>query len=80
MMQERNIEALELCLCGTCARTYYNMRSRRIVRKDPYQVTKDSCDCCCVRMGFDYLITPLSNVQNRRFNRLRTLESEAANG
>lgn len=79
-MLKKHQETIELCLCGACARTYYNMRSRRIIRKDPYQVTKESCDCCLVRMGFDYLITRLSNVQKRNFSRIRTLESEAANG
>jgi hypothetical protein len=76
-MHERRQETLELCLCAPCASAFYNMPSKRIVRKDLYQVEKEPCTYCTRRMGYDFLIFEKSNVQKRKFGRIRTLESEA---
>ena len=49
-------QALELCLCGRCANTFYNLPDHIIRRADPDQYFKDKCDYCSQRLGYDYLI------------------------
>jgi hypothetical protein len=78
-MPERKQDALELCLCTPCASVFYNMPSKRIVRKDFYQIDKEPCTYCSRRMGYDFLIFEKSSVQKRKIGQMRTLESEAGN-
>lgn len=72
-------EGMELCLCPSCASTFYDIPSYRIVRKNPYQIEKDVCTYCGFRLGYDFLISKRANVQKPMRRRIRTLESEAEN-
>lgn len=47
----------ELCLCSQCAKHFYESPRHRIFRADPLQVTKDMCDHCRTRRGFDFIIS-----------------------
>ena len=72
-------KAIEMCLCPTCASTFYNIPSYRIYRKNPYQCQKDVCTYCSSRLGYDFLISEMSNVRKPRCVANRTLESGAEN-
>ena len=45
-----------LSLCTPCAQQFYNSPSHRIRRADHGQKTKDACDYCTSRYGFDYVV------------------------
>lgn len=49
-------DPMEMCLCGRCASAFYNLPDHKIMRVDPEQYYKDTCDYCGVRTGYDYLI------------------------
>ena len=76
---EKTNKEMELCLCPACASAFYDIPSYRIIRKDPYQVEKETCTYCGSRQGYDFLISKRSNVQKSVRRRIRTLESEAEN-
>lgn len=54
---EQGVRVLELCLCSKCARQFYELHEHFIRRLDYNQLTKDKCDYCGFRMGFDYIVT-----------------------
>ena len=58
---------LELCLCATCANSFYLMEDHYIKRIDRNQKYKDSCCMCGVRYGFDYRIYDNSRSVNYQF-------------
>ena len=72
-------EEMELCLCPSCAGALYSIPGYRIIRKDPYQIIKESCTYCSSRMGYDFLVSRRSSMRKRRAQPIRTLESEAEN-
>lgn len=78
-MKDKNNEEMELCLCPTCASTFYATSSFRIYRKDLYQVNREICTFCNVRLGYDFLISQKSSVQNLGKQQICTLELEAEN-
>ena len=47
----------DLCLCSQCASHFYNSPAHRILRTDPLQVTKDLCDHCRARRGYDFIVS-----------------------
>ena len=49
-------KTMELCLCGRCANTFYNLPDHIIRRVDADQYFKDKCDYCSERLGYDYLV------------------------
>ena len=50
-------EVMELCLCPTCADTFYRYPGRyRITRVNMKQLKTDSCCMCQVRKGYDFRI------------------------
>ena len=73
-MQQKTMQEMELCLCTSCASTFYDMPEYRIVRKDPYQVEKEPCTYCSCRLGYDFIITRKSNVRNDKLVRIRIVE------
>lgn len=66
-------------MCTSCARALYSIPGYRIIRKDPYQIIKESCTYCSSRMGYDFLVFRSSSVRKRKVQPIRTLESEAEN-
>jgi len=51
-----NSDALTLCLCPTCASYFYRSRDYFIRRADPLCRTKEACDYCRLRQGYDFNI------------------------
>ena len=49
-------DALTLCLCPTCASYFYRSRDYFIRRADPLCRTKEACDYCRLRQGYDFNI------------------------
>lgn len=78
-MLEKTNKDMEICLCPSCASTFYDIPSYKIIRKDPYQVDKELCTYCNSRLGYDFLISKRANVQIPRKHVIRTLESGAKN-
>ncbi len=78
-MTAKDNSQMELCLCATCANSFYSIPTYRIVRKDPYQVDKEPCTYCGIRLGYDFLISKKSNVQKSGKQQIRTLERRAEN-
>lgn len=76
---ENNHKEMEICLCPSCASSFYDIPSYKIRRKDPYQVDKELCTYCSIRLGYDFLISKRANVQKPKKHVIRTLESEAEN-
>ena len=70
---------MELCLCSSCASTYYNMPDRRIKRVDMLQMDKDICTLCGYRRGYDFYVWPVSNVQKKRNVQIHTFVKGARN-
>ena len=70
---------MELCLCHRCASAYYNMPDHRIERVDFLQVEKDTCTMCGYRLGYDFYVWPVSNVQKNKISRVRTFVGGANN-
>ncbi len=79
-MQQKTMQEMELCLCTSCAGTFYDMPEYLIVRKDPYQVEKEPCTYCSSRLGYDFIITRKSSVQNDKLVRIRIMERGRKNG
>lgn len=50
--------AMILCLCPTCASFFYQSKDHFIRRVDPKAKTKEPCDYCRLRQGYDYSIAP----------------------
>ena len=78
-MTAKDNSQMELSLCAACANGFYSIPTYRIMRKDPYQVDKEPCTYCGIRLGYDFLISQKSNVQKREKRRIRTLERRAEN-
>lgn len=57
--------SIELCLCIRCAQVFYESPNRRIKRVDPLQVTKNLCDHCRTRRGYDFIISIVHPVRKR---------------
>ena len=55
----------DLCLCSQCASHFYNSPTHRTFRTDPLQVTKDLCDHCRARRGYDFIISIVHPVRKR---------------
>ena len=64
---------MELCLCASCARAFYNISTYRIVRKDYRQREKEMCTFCNYRMGYDYYIFQKQNMPESRNVQNRTM-------
>ncbi|MBQ9438598.1 MAG: hypothetical protein IJU50_09735 [Lachnospiraceae bacterium] len=69
-------ERIEMCLCAACASAFYDTPGNRIRRKDPNQLSRDICDFCNYRYGFDYLVSfgnnsvrILNNTPNRTLDK-----------
>ena len=74
-----NEQPLELCLCPTCARQFYNSGEHYISRADLLQVVKHPCDYCSTRLGYDFVFRHNRAVSmdvgmNRSLNDLRKTE------
>lgn len=54
-----NDEPSVRCLCSVCANHYYNDPAFSIRRLDPGQQTKDVCDFCGFRTGYDFSVREL---------------------
>jgi len=81
-MKAKNSKAniMEMCLCPTCAGTYYNMPGYRVRRSQLNQTQKDRCTYCNVRYGYDYLIeTSNASVRLPEKGRNRIIEEGGAN-
>ena len=50
-------EPLILCLCSTCASSFYHSKDHNIRRVDPATKKKEPCDYCRLRLGYDYTIS-----------------------
>lgn len=57
---------MEICLCPSCASSFYNMKDRVIRRVDPTQTEKERCTMCNYRTGYDYYIFPAPKSKNRK--------------
>lgn len=81
-MKKNNIKTntMKLCLCPTCAGTYYNTPGYRIRRSEPNKTKKDRCTYCNVRYGYDYLIeTTNASLRLPNKGRNRIIEEGGAN-
>ncbi len=47
-------QKLTLCLCSTCANSFYGTGAYSLKRVNPYATEKDSCTYCGKRQGYDY--------------------------
>lgn len=68
---------MELCLCATCAGSFYDIPIYKIRRRDLNQITKEPCTYCSSRLGYDFIITRKrqdtrmdKNVRNRIIERI----------
>ena len=61
----RKCPGTDLCLCSQCASHFYNSPTHRIFRTDPLQVTKDLCDHCRARRGYDFIISIVHPTRKR---------------
>ena len=50
---------LTLCLCPTCASAFYQSKDHYIRRVNLSAKTKEPCDFCRVRRGYDFTISPM---------------------
>lgn len=57
----------ELCLCSQCAKHFYESPRHRIFRTDPLQVTKDMCDHCRTRRGYNFIISTTTKSTIRHY-------------
>lgn len=78
-MTEKKNNGLEICLCPTCVSAFYAIPTNKVIRKDPYQASRDICTYCNSRWGYDFLIFKKSNVQKPNKHRIRTLVKESGN-
>ena len=60
-----NKDEMLLCLCTACAQQFYNSPFHRIKRANRKQKAKDSCDYCCYRNGWDYIVTNIEKPTSR---------------
>jgi len=65
-----------LSLCAACAQQFYDSPFHRIRRADRKQKYKDSCDYCCYRNGWDFVVTNIEKPRSRR--RRRPVRKRAA--
>ena len=56
---------IELCLCPTCARAFYNSPHHFIRRINPFQTVLEPCTFCSDRNGYDFLVFDLVVRTNR---------------
>lgn len=49
-------DPMKLCLCGRCARAFYNLSDHVVRRVDHNQQFKGRCDYCNQRYGYDYYV------------------------
>ena len=54
--KQKNKETI-LCLCATCAGQFYDSTEHFIARKDMNQDTKEKCQFCQQKLGYDFRIT-----------------------
>lgn len=47
---------MEITLCSSCAKQFYNVHSAAIRRVNRYQMERDICSYCGIRTGWDYNI------------------------
>lgn len=59
---------IEVVLCSSCARQFYNVKHSTIRRLNPYQVERSECSYCGIRLGWDYVILPSKKVGNNFSN------------
>ena len=57
---------LTLCLCSTCAESFYGSGAYFLRRVNPIEVEKELCTYCNQRTGFDYEVT--KRVKSRDHN------------
>ena len=50
---------LTLCLCPTCASAFYHSKDHYIRRVDLSATTKEPCDFCRIRQGYDFMISSM---------------------
>lgn len=58
-------QKLTLCLCSTCAESFYGSGAYILRRVNPVEVEKERCTYCNQRSGFDYEITPRPRGRGR---------------
>lgn len=63
--EEQHPDEMGLCLCPTCAAQFYNSPDHVIKRVNPFQRTKDECNYCQVRQGYDYRIWTKKKKEDR---------------
>ncbi len=63
---------MELCLCPSCASSFYNMKDRIIRRVDPMQTEKEACTMCSYRTGYDYYIFLAPKPRKKRKHDVQT--------
>lgn len=51
---------MELTLCPSCAKQFYNAHNTSIHRANYYQLERDICSYCGIRTGWDYIVSPVS--------------------
>jgi hypothetical protein len=78
--KEKDADRIEMCLCAACASSFYNTPGNRIKRKNPKQKSRDICNFCNYRYGYDYLVKfAPSDVQNGRKSINRTMDKTGEN-
>ena len=51
--------SIELTLCPSCVRQFYNTRNFYVCRVNQYQQERDKCSYCGIRSGWDYIVSTM---------------------
>ena len=55
---------IELTLCPSCAKQFYNAHNTSICRANHYQMERDICSYCSIRTGWDYIVSTASGQKH----------------
>lgn len=65
--------SIKMCLCGTCATSFYYAGDSIIKRVNRKQVRRDTCDFCNYRSGYDYFLINRINYAAASADKNRTI-------
>ena len=54
------------CLCPACRQNFYDTDAYLIARVSCFQLEREPCTYCGMRLGYDYYVTPLRSTRLRR--------------
>ena len=66
-MKHKKNKTYTLTLCAKCRAEFESSGNNNIRRANPRQEFKEKCTYCNVRDGYDYVVTPKSRKEVRRW-------------